>query len=69
MLGAGGASEVAFRAGGDSLATAREYDFLVHDDAPRRKDAREHAGLVNKNWIKQCLINGRVLPPARLDDD
>ena len=43
------------------------YDFVFLEDKQKISVALEsHSGIANIEWMKQCLINGRVLEAERM---
>lgn len=38
-----------------------EYDYVVHREGQKPRNSKVR--YVTVNWIKQCLIAGRLLPP------
>ncbi|GAA5914450.1 hypothetical protein JCM8208_004457 [Rhodotorula glutinis] len=47
-------------------ATGYDYVLLEDDQAKAPPELRQHKGLVNMVWLKQCLMAGRLLPAERM---
>lgn len=48
------------------FATGYTY-VLIDDDQASTPSLAQHSGLVNVEWMKQCLIAGRILSPERAE--
>lgn len=73
LLACASARMVHFTASLADAKSASGYDLvlLVEDQdtiPPLPALLRSHKGLVTVTWVKQCLVAGRLLPPARLKE-
>ncbi|GAA5868283.1 hypothetical protein JCM3774_000992 [Rhodotorula dairenensis] len=70
LVACASARQVDFTASIADAKSAARYDFVLLLDDPDSLPAllRPHKGLVTVTWVKQCLVAGRLLPPARLKD-
>lgn len=69
MLVAAGASKVDFVSKPDLAQNGGGYDHVLLPDGVGRPSALTgHRGVGSHTWYKQCLIAGRLLPPALMDD-
>lgn len=70
LLACASARVVHFSASVADAKSASRYDFvlLLEDLDSLPPLLRPHKGLVTVTWVKQCLVAGKLLPPARLRD-
>ena len=67
ILVAAGAQQVDFVLTPAEARSGAEYDFVFLEDKQKLPVALEsHRGIANIEWMKQCLINGRVLEAERM---
>ncbi|KAM0792332.1 hypothetical protein ACM66B_005015 [Microbotryomycetes sp. NB124-2] len=67
IIAAAGATKVDFVAKPEAASDATAYDNVILDDGQSKPSSlATHPGVGSLTWLKQCLIAGRVLPPALL---
>lgn len=67
ILVAAGAEQVDFVVTVAEAKAGEKYDFVFPEDKQKSTVALDsHSGLANIEWMKQCLINGRVLEAERM---
>lgn len=67
ILAAGGAERVDFVSTLDAGVSGEGYDYVFLDDKSGvPSPMANHEGLCNVEWMKQCLIAGRLLDAERV---
>lgn len=67
IVAGAGATTIHFVASPEAASFAAGYDHVVLEDSLKKTTAMTgHSGVGNMTWLKQCLIAGRLLPPAMM---